>query len=121
MASAPTHRFVNFAVTATYLSSQPKEKQRGLAHPLLGASASALLARLPDILEPAHNPHHRQFFHSLAFASVLGYGLYRAYEWEPDAPMEELARSIALICGSAYLLHLAADFMTARSLPLIGK
>lgn len=121
MPCGTTHRLVNFTATATYLASQPEDQQKGLAHPLVGGTASALLASLPDVIEPAIHPHHRHFFHSIAFAGLVGYGLHRAYQWKPDTAWQELLRNTTLIVGSAYLLHLAADFLTARSLPVLGK
>lgn len=95
MPCGTTHRFINFTATASYLASRPEDQQKGLAHPLVGGTASALLASLPDAIEPAIHPHHRQFFHSIAFA--------------------------ALLVGSAYLLHLAADLFSARSLHVLGR
>lgn len=121
MPCAPTHRLINFTATAAYLASRPQEEQRGIAHPLVGGTVSALLARLPDLVEPAIHPHHRQFFHSIVFAGIVGYGLHRAYHWKPEIPWQELLRAAVLLGGSAYLLHLAADLLTARSLPLFGK
>lgn len=121
MPCAATHRVINFTATAAFLASRPEEEQRGIAHPLVGATATTLLASLPDMVEPAIHPHHRQFFHSILFAGALGYGVYKAYQWQPETVTEEWLRIAALVCGAAYLLHLAADFTTARSLPLIGK
>ena len=120
MPCAATHQIVNFTATAAFLASRPAEDQCGFAHPLLGGTATALLGSLPDIVEPAIHPHHRQFFHSLTFAGALGYGVYKAYEWEPKTQTEECLRIAALVFGAAYLMHLAADFTTSRSLPLIG-
>ena len=57
----------------------------------------------------------------MVFAGMVGYGVYKAYHWQPETPEQKWLRIAALVCGSAYLLHLAADFMTARSLPLVGK
>ncbi len=121
MPCAATHRLINFTATAGYLASRPKEEQHGIAHPLVGATATTLLASLPDAIEPPIHPHHRQFFHSLAFAGMVGYGVYEAYHWQPESSEQKWLRIVALVCGSAYLLHLAADLMTARSLPLLGK
>lgn len=121
MPCADTHRVVNFTATAAFLASRPKEKQNGIAHPLVGATATAVLASPPDFVEPAIHPHHWQFFHSIAFAGLLGYGIHKMYHWQPETPQQKWLRVAALLCGSAYLLHLAADFTTARSLPLLGK
>ena len=121
MPCGTTHRLINFTATASYLASRPEDQQKGIAHPLVGGTASALLASLPDIIEPAIHPHHRQFFHSIAFAGLVGYGLHRAYHWKPETDGQELLRIAALLVGSAYLLHLAADMFTARSIPVLGK
>ena len=121
MPCAMTHSLINFSATAGFLASRPEDNQRGIAHPLVGGAVSAVLASLPDTLEPAIHPHHRQLFHSLIFAGMVGYGVYQAYQWQPQTPVQELLRLIALFGGSAYLLHLAADFLTARSLPILGK
>lgn len=121
MPCGTTHRFINFIATASYLASRPEDQQKGLAHPLVGGTVSALLASLPDVIEPAIHPHHRQFFHSVAFAGLVGYGLHRAYHSKPDTDGQELLRIAALFVGSAYLLHLAADLFTARSIPILGR
>jgi inner membrane protein len=121
MPCAPTHRLINFTVTAAYLACRPTEQQNGIAHPLVGASATALLASLPDAIEPPLHPNHRQFFHSITFACIVGLGVYRAYHWQTETAHEGLLRTAVLVCGSAYLLHLLADVGTARSLPLLGK
>lgn len=121
MPCGTTHRLINFTATASYLASRPEDQQKGLAHPLVGGTASALLASLPDVIEPAIHPHHRQFFHSIAFAGMVGYGLYRAYHWKPETDGQELLRNAALLAGSAYLLHIAADLFTARSIPVLGR
>lgn len=121
MPCAPTHRLINFAATAGFLASRPQMEQRGIAHPLAGGGASAVLATLPDLVEPALSPNHRQFFHSIVFAGMVGYGIYRAYQWKPDVPAQQFLRYAILLVGSAYLLHLAADMCTSKSLPILGK
>lgn len=116
------HLLINFTATAVgLLAIKDKPGIRPLPHPLVAAPLSSVLALLPDILEPAVTPHHRQGFHSLAFAVVIGRGVHQAYNWEPANPAQELMRTLALIGGSAYLLHLLADLFTARGLPLIGR
>lgn len=119
---ASGHQLFNFTVTAAGLVAlQGQTSPRPLPHPTVAAPLSALLASLPDILEPAAHPNHRQFFHSVSFAALVGIGVIKAYKWEPSSPTQELLRSLALVAGSAYLLHLLADMFTARGLPLIGK
>tara|TARA_Y100000782_G_C10107409_1_gene233054 strand:+ start:104 stop:466 length:363 start_codon:yes stop_codon:yes gene_type:complete len=97
--------------------------QRGTesVNPALAISASTLFSKLPDWIEPASNPHHRQFFHSISFLMMLGYGLKKAYDWKPEDDVGQILRFITLCAGAGYISHLALDGLTPRSLPLIGK
>lgn len=88
--------------------------------PLVSASFGALLGSLPDVLEPAIHPHHRQFFHSVAFGLMVGWGMHRLYRWQPNVPSYRVARAVGLIAGTAYLAHLLMDAGTPRSIPLLA-
>lgn len=74
------------------------------------------LASLPDWIEPATNPNHRKFFHSLAMAGLVGYGMYGKHTQDAD---ENLLITIRAI-GMSYLCHLAADATTRKSIPLLN-
>ncbi|SRR5258708_11608448 len=91
------------------------ENQNGqpTAKPLVGAAIAACATNLPDVIEPAIHPHHRQFFHGVVFAAGVGYGMYRLYEWDPTEDWQETLRFVLLVCGAAYLIHLALDAFTA--------
>jgi inner membrane protein len=119
--NAAEHRMVS-ALTLGLLGSagctDPNEKIRRAAAFGLGGYCCATL---PDLLEPATNPHHRQFFHGVLFAVGLGYGLYKLYEFKPESALGEWLRVAGLIAGGAYLIHLALDATTKRSLPLVGR
>lgn len=97
------------------------EKKNGeiTATPLAHASLGWLLGTLPDVIEPACHPNHRQFFHSFAFAGMLGYGLYQLSQWETEDEFKKLVKTLGLIAGSAYLVHLLMDATTPKSLPII--
>lgn len=81
----------------------------------------ACCASLPDLLEPAIHPNHRQFFHSVAFGLMVAGGVTRVYQWKPAEPWQQLIRGAALIAGGAYLIHLLLDATTPKSLPLLGR
>ena len=81
----------------------------------------ALCGSLPDVLEPAIHPNHRQFFHSVAFGVLLGRGLLSLYRWQPDDDAGRMLRAIGLVASGAYLTHLVMDATTAKSIPLVGK
>jgi inner membrane protein len=121
MANGKTHRLVAAATVGAYLAHAKNYKDQENWKPMAGAGFAAWSTNLPDVLEPAIHPHHRQFLHSWAFAGLLGYGLYKVYEWKPVNEWERTMRFFALVGGSAYLIHLAVDSLSARSLPLIGK
>lgn len=87
----------------------------------MGGVFGALLGTLPDILEPADHPNHRQFFHGLLFAAILGYLGYKLYKWKPEEPWQEVVRMVGMIAIGAYLIHLAMDASTPKSLPVVGK
>lgn len=118
---AQGHQALNFAVTLVgLLVVKDKPGFRPLPHPVIAAPLSAALATLPDLLEPAVTPNHRQVCHSLAFGLVVGACVYEAYRWEPETPTQELLRGLMIIGGSAYLLHLFGDMLTAKGIPLVG-
>jgi membrane-bound metal-dependent hydrolase YbcI (DUF457 family) len=89
--------------------------------PLASAGLAACFGCLPDQLEPAIHPNHRQFFHSLAFAAVLIYAGKRVYDWRPDDDLGKATRYVVLVGLGAYGVHLAMDALTKKSLPLLGK
>lgn len=120
MACAAEHAAFNFVAIAVGTSTLQHRQGRPVDGSALAmATAAWLFPSLPDVLEPAVHPHHRQFFHSVAFGAVVAYGMRRAYHWETRDPVKQLARLAVLIGGSAYLAHLVRDAFTAKSLPLI--
>ena len=119
MPSAVAHR-LGAAVTIGGLSVYAERKNgENTVAPLAHAAAAAALGTLPDVIEPACHPNHRRFFHSLAFAGLLGYGLYRLYQWKTEDEFQEFIKLLGLIAGGAYLVHLAMDATTTKSLPVI--
>lgn len=121
MSNGATHGLAAFATAATLSAVDEKRRGQATLQPLLDGVAGALLTSLPDKLEPAVHPNHRQFFHSVVFAVVVGYVTYRAYKWQPTEDWQQLLRWLVIIGGVAYLTHLVLDAFTAKSLPLVGK
>tara|TARA_R110002049_G_scaffold20717_2_gene75867 strand:- start:4542 stop:4922 length:381 start_codon:yes stop_codon:yes gene_type:complete len=97
----------------------PAEEAAGNA--IASGGVAAICGSLPDLLEPAVHPNHRQFFHSVVFAAALIEGGRRIYRWQPEENWQRLVRNLTLIAGGAYLVHLAMDASTAKSLPMLGK
>lgn len=70
---------------------------------------------VPDLLEPAVNPHHRQFFHSVAFGLLVMYACRGKHTAEYSRGM----RALLLCVAGAYVSHLIADAMTPRGIRLL--
>lgn len=115
-----THQLVAGAAVGIYLAKRESAAGTTTIKPLLGSATAAFFTNLPDILEPATSPNHRATFHSLAFAALLGTCLYQLNQWETETELESLLKGAGMLAVSAYLIHLALDFTTAKSLPLIG-
>jgi membrane-bound metal-dependent hydrolase YbcI (DUF457 family) len=108
------------AAAGIYLAKRESLTGATTIKPLLGGAAAALFTNLPDFLEPATSPNHRSTFHSVACAAFLGMCLHRLNQWQPQTDSEKLMKCVGMLTISAYLIHLALDFTTAKSLPLIG-
>lgn len=121
MACGHTHKLVGGAVGFAISTLKDSSGRNAATAPIAAAALGSLFGALPDLLEPAIHPHHRQFCHGWATFAVIGYGVRRAYLWQPDTDSERFWRGLALIAGGAYLSHLLLDCITPRSLPLIGK
>lgn len=119
--NAAAHQWAAALATAGVLGHTESQRGQATALPLAGAGLAAMVTRLPDILEPAVHPNHRQFFHSVAFAALVAAGWHKLYEWQPQDDAERLLRVGLMVCAGAYLCHLALDALTAKSLPLVGN
>jgi membrane-bound metal-dependent hydrolase YbcI (DUF457 family) len=118
MSNRTTHQLVAAASIGVILGQLEETNKEP---PLIGAGLAALVTNLPDLLEPALHPHHRQFFHSVVFVGLIGLAGYKLYTWEPNDDWERVLRFLLLVGCGAVLVHLAMDALTKRSLPLVGK
>jgi len=124
MADAATHQLAGAiaagGLTGFYLLATKRPLTSGN---LLKVAAGTALAgavgygagRLPDVLEPATSPTHRQFFHSIAFLVLLS-GL-NVWAWNRWARAAAGSLSVASL---AYASHLLFDSVTPYGLPWIG-
>jgi inner membrane protein len=119
--NAAAHRITAGAGIFLVMAHQEEMAGEKTAWPLAGGVAGSILTCLPDRIEPAIHPNHRQFFHSLVLAVGLGYCFLRIKDWEPQSREGTIVRKVALIGIAAYLVHLALDATTAKSLPVIGR
>lgn len=72
-------------------------------------------ACLPDLLEPADSPFHRQFCHSVVAAALVAY----AMSGKHTLHLGWFGRMVLLMVGLGYLSHIAADATTPRSIPFV--
>jgi inner membrane protein len=121
MSNGLEHQIAAAAVVGSVCMWTETDPQKRISKSLSGAVLAAGCTKLPDVLEPAVHPNHRQFFHGVAFAGLLGTAVYKLYRWEPEHSSEKLLRFSLLVGTSAYLIHLLLDAGTPKSLPLIGK
>lgn len=122
MSNASAHA-LGTALTAglAHVAHELRRNQAITAAPFGTAILGSLMGSLPDLIEPATNPHHRQFFHGLLFAAAVAYVTKQLYDREAVEPRDQLIRYAGLLIGGCYLTHLAMDFCTRRSLPLVGR
>jgi inner membrane protein len=122
MSNANAH-ILGAAITvgALHIAHDRAEERTASGLPLASAGLAGCLASLPDWLEPAIHPNHRQVFHSVTFGALLVYAGARLYEWRPEDDLGEVARYVALIGIASYVTHLAMDALTSKSLPLLGR
>ncbi|MBN26829.1 MAG: metal-dependent hydrolase [Alteromonadaceae bacterium] len=120
MPNAKTHMLVGAGVGLT-AALRDKKKHPASHNVVVAPAIGAFMGRLPDILEPALHPNHRQFLHGMTVLTLLTAGLLKAYRWSPDEPFEKFLRGLMLIGGGAYLSHLICDASTPKGLPLVGK
>jgi len=121
MACGLAHRVVAGSVIGVAIAHKESQDGVSTAWPVAGGGLGALFGTLPDVIEPANHPNHRQFFHGVFFAAALGYGWYKLYQWKPEETWQRTARMVGLIGIGAYLIHLMMDATTPKSVPLIGQ
>lgn len=121
MPSKNTHQ--NIAALAMFSSQLVTEVNGGnlTVKPFVNAALAAMATNLPDLIEPATNPHHRQFFHSMLFGSLVASAGVKLYQWQPEEEWENILRQVMLVGCGAYVIHLLADSLTPRGLPIVGK
>jgi membrane-bound metal-dependent hydrolase YbcI (DUF457 family) len=84
---------------------------------LAGCSLGALTGIVTDKIEPATNPNHRGFFHSITFWLVLSIAAYKTCM---RRDVDCLYRNLVIISFAGYSSHLMLDSQTPKSLPFLG-
>lgn len=122
MSSGANHRFGSTVAVGIVAAIIDYNRNGKLTWRTPAAAGLALAtATLPDLIEPATSPHHRQFFHSLAVAGLLAEGMRRVHEWEVENDGDLFLKDTLMVIGASYLSHLAMDSTTPKGLPILGR
>ncbi len=96
-----------------------QNKEKGfvdLRQSLFSGFCGAIGGIIPDVIEPATNPNHRDFFHSGMMGGLI-------FFWEDKLRQNEIInpqlKKAILDFSCGYKLHLLVDSATPKSLPLI--
>jgi inner membrane protein len=119
--NATAHRLTAGTAIALYSADEEAKTGQQTLTPVLGGLAGSIFTCLPDVLEPATSPDHRDFFHSIVFAGILIGGLVKLSRWQPESDVDRFWRGVGMIAVASYLIHLTLDATTAKSLPLLGR
>jgi inner membrane protein len=122
MANMKEHAWIGAgAGVLTYITMcRYYERPLDLGEMLGCALMSTAAAMVPDILEPALNPHHRNFAHSVVTGSALArFATDRCRVDNRD--WEEFQKILWASATAGYLSHLVADACTPRGLPLLCR
>jgi inner membrane protein len=118
--NAAAHQLTAGAAVGLFLAHGEQKRGQATIGPLAGGLAAGILTKLPDLLEPATSPNHRQFFHSLACGGLLVAGFLKLCDWEPKDATQDFLKTLGKLAIVGYLIHLTLDATTAKSLPILG-
>lgn len=102
---------LNTACQLAAMKQQPG-RQFDVSQAAACAAIGAAAGLIPDLLEPAVHPHHRQFWHSAAAGAAVSWLLCGRHT--QSLP---IGFRLVLWCATAgYLSHLVVDALTPRSI-----
>lgn len=151
MSNRRTHDIVGGVVGGAAAAAAAFDANQPLECILLEAFGGAIVgvagSRLPDLIEPATSPRHRQTFHSAGTALGVSLGAIAAqaqwaprlreyaaeYEWRSAAATDPFSSFgwwiLAVLCrmgagavaglGGGYVSHLGCDALTPMGIPLL--
>lgn len=117
MPNRNTHALVGAISSGlTYIIECNRKNQNPQPEEVLQAVAGgAFTGVTPDLLEPATDPNHREFFHSILFGAGLGKGTTELDRLDLTEKQKIIVKSMSV----GYLSHLAADATTPKRLLLV--
>ncbi|MCK4997109.1 hypothetical protein KAS08_02290 [Candidatus Pacearchaeota archaeon] len=113
--------FIASAIAGFCRNASSQKQRNNIIDPkelLLSTGASILGGILPDKIEPATNPNHRNFAHSWMTFGLLSLGENILQKNENINPnFKNLLSDVSL----GYKTHLLMDATTPKGLPFIGR
>lgn len=94
---------------------EDSEMQFDLGKFLIHTAFGCIAASVPDLLEPATSPNHRNVFHSIAAVSLIIWLVYKVENSQIDPELNSMLSS----AGLGYVSHLLADSTTPKGLPIL--
>ncbi len=91
---------------------------------LIATAGGLAGGRLPDLLEPARHPNHRQLGHSVSVGATLIALIPKLTDDEQCPQWLRDNAALRIFCISligGYLSHLLLDSMTKKGLPLLDR
>jgi inner membrane protein len=118
MANAKEHAVIGAGVGAVgwLLYCKLVDRPIEVGEVLLAAGVGMIGGLLPDLLEPAIHPNHRQFFHSYAVTALLAHANHHVSR-NTQLPTE--TRTVIHLISLGFYSHLAADAHTPKGLPWV--
>lgn len=118
MASGKQHALIGagVAVAGWFVYCKIAQRPLELGEVMLAAGVGAVGGLLPDLLEPAIHPNHRQFFHSYVAGALL---VQANRQLSRNTQIAADGRGAVHLASLGFLSHLLADAQTPRSLPWI--
>jgi len=95
-----------------------EKKPIDLVELFLYSIGGAVAGILPDVLEPATNPNHRSFFHSIAALLMITQGNTSVWD-QNNQTLTKDQKVVTSILSAAYCSHLATDGLTMKGLPIL--
>ena len=89
-----------------------------IAMGLVGYGVGSLAGALPDVLEPAYHPRHRDIWHSWTTGAMLVAGAKKLND-HPAIP--ELGKLLTNTAVTGYVMHLCADSQTPVGIPWLTR
>lgn len=111
----------------SYFNKWSQERQSNIQAPcrigelflyvLVGAVAGKMAAIVPDVLEPATSPHHRNICHSVTAGAAIVYGMYELGKTN----VYPLAKAALMSAGASCLAHIGEDAGTEMGVPWLCR